>query len=127
MWASPTGSSKPVKLGSLGVGKASFEIRDPFSNLFVTIEQNKNARSPSSQIVMRGSVEGITFLDKPTTPTPTPEETTDEAVDTEEAAEPQQLSTREKLLQAVKRAGLIIFLGLVTIAGLVFVLTRPKK
>ncbi len=128
MWTTPLDGSKPQKLGSLGVGKANFGTKKSFSSLFVTIEENKNTKSPSSQVVMQGNVQIISFLDRPGVVTPTPEEATQEAKTQEvETQEPATQTTGQKLGVAIKRAGLIIFLGLVTIAGLVFVLTRPKK
>lgn len=125
MWTTPSDGSKPQKLGTLGVGKANFETKKSFSSLFVTIEKNKNARSPSNQVVMQGNVQVISFLDKPGEATPTPKEATKET-ETQESSTQEQ-TTGQKLGAAIKRAGLIIFLGLVVIAGLVFVLTRPKK
>lgn len=126
MWATPLGGVKAVKLGELGVGKADFETKDAFSNLFVTVEQNRNARTPSGQVVMSGNVQGISFLDRPTTPTPTPEGVAGEEEKPEEIVKAGQLSTKDKLILAMKRAGIIVFLGLVAVIGLIFVLTRPK-
>lgn len=124
MWGNPISSSRPVRLGALGVGKASFETKNAFSRLYVTIEQNKNTRSPSDQIVMTGNVQRIAFLDRPTTPTPTLEGAEETEVEITPAG--QATSLREKVALAFKRAGIIVFLGLVAIIGLVFVLTRPK-
>ncbi len=107
----------------MGVGKANFEIGDSFSTLYVTIEQNLGIRSPSNQVVMKGGLQKITFLDRPTTPTPTPEGMEEEIEQVEETAE---LSTREKLASAIKRAGIVALLGIVALIGLIFVLTRPK-
>lgn len=126
MWVTPLGGTRATKLGELGVGKADFETKDAFSNLYVTTEENRNARTPSGQVVMSGNVQRISFLDRPTTPTPTPGGAAEEEEKPEEIVKVEQLSAKEKLVLAVKRAGIIVFLGLVAVIGLVFVLTRPK-
>lgn len=122
IWATPLDEGNPVKFGELGIGKASFETKESFSNLFVTTERNRGVRRPEGQVVMRGSVESITFLDRPTTPTPTPSTT-------EQEGEPAkaELTTGQKLTLALRRAGLVIFLALAATVGLVFILTRPKR
>lgn len=125
MWATRTDNGKPVKLGELGVGKAVFDTKSAFSNLYVTVEQNKGAKNPSSQVVMIGSIQGNTFLDRPTTPTPVPEgEEAEEPAEVIEA--PKELSTREKLGEALRRAGFVIVLAVAALIGLIFVLTRPR-
>ncbi len=125
VWTTPLSGKNPIKLGELGIGKASFETRDAFSSLFVTVEQNKGARKPEGQVVMQGTVQSISFLDRPTTPTPT-EKLSEEAEQEllEEAVEP---TAREKFVLALRRAGLVIFLALAATIGLVFILTRPKR
>lgn len=123
MWASPTGGGNPIKLGALGFGKAEFKTKNGFSSLLVTTEVNPKVKKPSGDIVMQGGVQPISFLERPTTPTPTPEGEVSE----EEAEVPsEQLTAGQRLISALKRAGVVILLALVAVIGLVFVLTRPK-
>lgn len=126
MWATPSAGGNAVKLGELGLGVAEFKTKTAFSNLFVTTEQDTRARAPSGPVVMRGNVQPFTFLDRPVTPTPSPE---GEKAEIEELEMPdtETLSTREKLLQGLRRAGLAALLAIVGIIGLVFVLTRPRR
>jgi len=122
IWATPLDGGNPVKFGELGIGKASFETKVAFSNLFVTTERNRGVKRPEGQVVMRGSVESISFLDNPTTPTPTLSVPEGEKEPTQE-----KLTTGQKLSLALRRAGLVIFLALAATVGLVFILTRPKR
>lgn len=132
IWATPIEGKRAIKLGELGVGKANFEIKDAFSNLFVTTEKDKNTKIPKGDIVMKGNTQSISFLDKPTSPTPTPEKDTEEesATDQDQKDEveipTQELTTRDRLVEALKRAGVVVLFGLVALVGLIFVLTRPK-
>ena len=120
MWAQPLEGANPAKLGELGIGKAIFETRVAFSNLYVTTEKNRGVRRPEGQIVMRGNVQSVSFLDRPETPTPTQTITEEEPVQ-------EELTTGQKLSLALKRAGIVILLALAATIGLVFVLTRPKR
>lgn len=122
MWATPLDGNNPVKYGELGIGKASFETKESFSNLFVTTERNRGVRRPEGQVVMRGGVASISFLDRPTTPTPTSSVPKGEGEPAQE-----ELTTGQKLALALRRAGLVIFLALAATVGLVFILTRPKR
>lgn len=126
VWATSTEDGSPQRLGELGVGKAEFNTKAKFSSLFVTTESNARARSPEGATVMRGAVQQITFLEDDTTPTPTPEngEVVDEV---EELQQEEGPSTKDRLLQGLKRAGLVSILALVAVIGLVFVITRPKS
>lgn len=121
-WASPVAGRGPIKLGALGYGKAEFKTRETFSSIFITTEADQNVRQPSGNIVMKGSIQPITFLEKPTTPTPT-----EEAGAEEEVQEPtQKLTLKQRLSSAFKRAGIVVLLALASLIGLVFVLTRPR-
>ncbi len=121
LWTQPLDGSKPVKLGVLGLGKGEFRTQKPFSELFVTTEKSKDVKSPENPVIMRGSVESLeAFFGRPTpTPTPTPEKKTTEAGG-------QELTTRQKLLLALRRAGIAALIALVAIIGLVFVITRSR-
>ena len=124
MWATPRDDDRPVKLGALGFGKAQFNTRSPFVSLFVTTEQDARTRDPQGPVVMRGSVESIRFLERPTTPTPNSID--EEAEETPDEATPQKRSLRERVLIGLRRAGFAALLAIIGIVGLVFVLTRPR-
>ena len=124
VWATPIDGNRPVRLGELGVGKAQYEAGQQFSELFVSTEQMANVRSPSGNIVMRATAQPIAFLQRPTTPTPVPEK--QPQGETPEQAESENLSTRDKLFTALRRAGIAALLALVAIIGLVFVITRSR-
>lgn len=122
LWANPLEGGNPVFLGDLGLGKATFRIDRPFSSLFVTTEPPGTKR-PEGRVVMRGGIEPIGFLERQTTPTPTPE---GEEAAPEEVQEEENLTTREKLVLALRRAGVVAFVALIALIGLVFVITRSR-
>jgi len=127
LWANPSAGGKPVKIGSVGLGKGEYATKVAFASLFVTTEQNVNTKEPAGNVVMKGSIKPILFLEKEIT------DSSDEKIeDGEEEISPSptpkvsNLSTRERLITGFKRAGLATGLALVSILGLVFVLTRPR-
>jgi hypothetical protein len=125
LWANPLDGKNPEKLGELGVGKAEFTTKKPFSDLFVTAEAGKQARSPSTNLVMQGQIEKISFLDKtPEQVTVSPEEEVGEEVKEEETA---PAPGKERLLVGLRRVALITVLALVVAAGLIFFITRFRK
>jgi len=127
IWIRPLSGKNPVKLGDLGKGVVRFETAEAFSSMFITLESNPNVRNPSSNVVMQGSVEPIEFLRRPTSPTPTPEVREDTGPGSEEQkTDTSQLSTRDKLLLALRRAGIAAVIALVAIVGLIFVVTRSR-
>lgn len=135
VWADPIKEDKPIKLGTLGLGRANFTTKTPFSSLFVTTEINKRGKEPEGPTVMIGNVERIAFLDEPspgqiidvgeneieeatpTTPVQTPTATEDKP----------QTNENGRLLTGLRRAGIVIGIVLITIVGIVFVLTRMKR
>jgi hypothetical protein len=135
LWANPTDNSKPIRLGVLGYGRKSFSAGRSFSSLFVTLEANPNIKSPTGTRVMQGSINPITFLNQPTTPTPTPEKEDQEPDkpgeqkedEKEDKGEDKKPTTREKLVTALKRAGIAALFALVALVGLIFVITRSRK
>lgn len=122
VWANPLDGGDPIRLGEVGTGKAVYETKDAFSGLFVTTEEDSRAKSPSSNTVLRGTVEKITHLEGVTTPTPIPE---GEPAAEEEMVEEESGGSR--LSTALKRAGVVILLALAAAGGLIFVLTRPRS
>lgn len=123
LWATPVEGDKPIKLGTLDFGRKFFQIKNAFSNLYVTLEENPNVRSPAGAVVMRGNIKPITFLEEPVTPAPAEAE----ATESEKAEEQKQTTTREKLLTALKRAGVAALFALVALVGLIFVITRSRR
>lgn len=134
VWATPTGGGKTFKLGSLDYGRKEYSTKTSFSNIFVTSEK-KVGSTPTGPVILRGNVEAYTFLQRPVTPTPT--EKVSQAQDqqigdntsTSSAVQDttnQNLSTKEKLLAAFKKAGLAAVLALVALVGLIFVVTKSR-
>ena len=122
-WATPTDGKNPIRLGELGVGKASFNTKKPFSDLFVTIEQSRNPKTPTGEVIMTGSARGIDFLDRPISPTPTEKVAEGEEVE----LTPKETTTRDKFVLALRRAGLVIFLAFVATIGLIFMLSKSRR
>ena len=120
LWGTPSAGGRAVKLGELGLGRAEFETKVPFSNLFVTTEKSKKDREPVGPVVMRGDLRRIAFLDSQISPTPT------EAAEEDITTPAPELTTKDRLVSGVKRAGVVAALALVAVFGLVFVLTRPR-
>lgn len=129
VWITSKSDGKIQRLGTLGLGRGEFKTKTPFTNMFVTTESKKDTKSPGTNTVMRGEVKQIAFLEEEVSPTPTPEEeegVKEEGAEEEKAQEVAQLSTREKLVLALKRAGVAALLALVAIVGLIFVVTRSR-
>lgn len=124
VWATPTKGGSAIKLGTLGFGTASFRTNQQFSNLFVTNEKDQYARTPQGGTVMRGTVEPVTFLERPTTPTPTSGTSTTSG--STQATPTGAQTTTSKLLVGLQRAGILSVIALVAIVGLVFVITRAR-
>lgn len=129
LWANPIDGGNPIKLGGIGLGKGEYATKKAFASLFITTEKNAKANAPAGEVVMRGSVKPITFLEKPTSDTTqqTDNNTQEGENKTESPTpEPTKTSVRDRLIVGLKRAGLASGLALVAILGLVFILTRPK-
>jgi hypothetical protein len=134
VWADPIEKGKPIKLGTLGLGRANFNTKTPFSSLFVTTEINKRVKEPEGPTVMIGNVERITFLDEPS-----PAEVIDIREDEEEitpalttqiptTSEERPTTTESnRLVRGLRRAGIVIGIALIVIVGIVFVLTRMRR
>src|SRR3990172_7673898 len=130
MWATPVDGGNPVKLGALALGKGEFKTKTTFSNLFVTIERSSGTKTPTGRVVMRGDVMPIEFLEEVETSTPTPEEELEEITPGEEGEVEQetqeQLTTRQKFVLALRRAGIAALFALIALIGLIFVITRSR-
>jgi len=77
---------------------------------------------------MRGNVESIEpFFQEGPTATPTPStEGGEEELQQEEPEQPSELTTRQKFLLALRRAGVAALIALVALVGLIFVVTRSR-
>ncbi|HLE49352.1 MAG TPA: hypothetical protein VI819_04975 [Patescibacteria group bacterium] len=126
LWANPVAGGDPFALGQIGLGKGEYVSKVPFASLFITTEKNAKTKLPAGEVVMRGSVKPITFLEKPTENLPENPEATGEESQESPTPTPEKSSVRDKVILGLKRAGLASGLALVAIIGLVFVLTRPK-
>jgi hypothetical protein len=130
LWGTPVGGGNPIRFTELGLGRVSFKTKSQFTKLFVTIETNPKARTPSSDVVMRGDLETIRFLERPISTTPTTAPVIDQnnitvtPTITEESTE--ALSTKDKLFIAMRRAGIVAGVVLVVLVGVVFAVTKSK-
>lgn len=61
------------RLGELGFGKVLLRTSYSFSNLFVTTETTAFTRTPTGSIIMQGDVRPISFLERTSIPTSTPQ------------------------------------------------------
>jgi hypothetical protein len=127
LWGTPTEGGNPIRFGTLDLGKAAFSTKTAFSNLYVTTERSRKEKSPTGTVVMRGDLQPIEFLEEVTTPTPTPESEgqPEEEQQTQEEQQ-QELTTRERLIIGLRRAGIVSLLALIAIIGLVFVISRSR-
>ena len=128
MWAQPKNGDKAIRLGALGLGKGEFKTKTPFTSLFVTTESKKTAKTPSGTVVLRGNVQPIKFLEEELTPTPTPtsEEEEESAKEAKDEEVTQEMSTKDKLLLALKRAGIAALFALVALIGVIYVISRSR-
>lgn len=135
LWAQPVDGGNPRRLGELGYGRLAAKLNLPFNQLFVTTETKGNVGKPGGPVVMRGNVSTITFLDRATSPTPTPvgqtsngtNETITGTPNPDSSITPTEgASTGSKIATAFKRAGLAALLALLALIGLVFAITRSK-
>ncbi len=132
MWATPTSGGNTIKLGALGLGKGEFKTKSSFSDLFVTTESKKDVKTPTGSVVMRGNVESWEFLETQTSPTPTltpapgEEQPSQESQPEEDQPQKQELSTRQKLVLALQRAGIAALFALVALIGIIFVVSRSR-
>lgn len=122
LWANPIEDRGPAKLGELGFGKAEFNIKPAFSSLFVTKEAGGRVGSPSENVVMRGNVRPISFLEGPPPSAPPAEE-----VPEEEKAEEEAPAPRRNILTTVLLLIFIVSFIIVGVGGLIFFLIRARE
>lgn len=56
-------AERPVRIGDIKYGKEMFKTRKPFRELFITIENERAPRTPSSNRIMEGFVDNVEFLE----------------------------------------------------------------
>lgn len=126
-WATPKDGGSAIKLGALGLGKGEFKTKTPFTSIFITTEGNSKTKTPSNNIVMRGNIQTIEFMEEEITPTPSPspgEDTQEENIEEEEVKP--ELTTKDKLVLALKRAGIAALFALVALVGIIFVVSKSR-
>ncbi len=123
LWGTPVSGKSAIKFGELGLGRAEFRIKTAFSNLFVTTEKNAKTKEPTGPVIMKGNVKRIAFLDNKVS---APAEEEIDAPDEVVASPSPTLSTKDRLVAGLRKAGVASLLALVAVFGLVFVLTRGR-
>lgn len=122
LWLNPEGGG-PARLGDISFGKAEFTFNRAFLSLFVTKEANARPRGPSENVVMRGEVRPISFLEGPA-PEPTVAEA--EEVPAKETPSETQAEARNIFTTIL----LLVFIGsfiLIGIGGLIFFILRARE
>lgn len=56
-------AERPERIGDIKFGKEMFKTRKPFSELFITVENERSPREPSNNRIMEGFVDNVDFLD----------------------------------------------------------------
>lgn len=123
LWANTEAGGNPTRLGDISFGKAEFTFNRPFTSLFVTKEANARPRGPSENVVMRGEVRPISFLEGPA-PEPTVAEA--EEVPAKETPSKTQAGARNIFTTIL----LLVFIGsfiLIGIGGLIFFILRARE
>lgn len=118
VWAVPSGGGNQFRLGTLGLGKVSFRTKTAFSSLFVTKEEDENARTPSGPVIMQGSVGRFETLDGPP---PTPSAAGELGTST-----PTPIATPQprNLGRIFAAGGLLAFIALFGVILVILVITR---
>lgn len=117
VWASPSGGGNPIRLGTVGLGRASFKTKTQFNTLFITIESSSNPRTPSGTVVMQGSVQPNEFLYGPA-PTPNGDELGTPA------PEPVVTPAPRNLGRILAAGGVLAFIAIFGVILVIFVITR---
>jgi hypothetical protein len=120
-WANPASGKAPIRLGEIGLGKVEFKVKEPFNTLFVTKERTENPKTPSGNVVMRGNVEVVSFLDSPSANSNKPSELATPA--TSQSPTPRSTTSRNPL-NWLKIGGAIAFVALFATFLVIFLITR---
>lgn len=126
LWA--RNGDETQRLGSLGLGKASFNTKIAFNQLFVTLETDEKVKDPKGKVVMRGYLKDIPFLEERFSRDITTPSITQQPQGAQEVAPSvtPTLSVREKLSIGIKRSSIIAGVALLGLIGLVFVITKSR-
>lgn len=124
VWANPLESGNPFKLGEVGLGKAQFRSKTPFSSLFITKEQSSNIRVFAGPVVMQGGWQQYNLDKNQPQPTPLPATQLDNpnstpAPDGSVAPAPQA----SRILRIGGTFAIILLIGIIIA---VFLITRPR-
>ena len=124
-WGSTLEGNGPVRFGELGKGKASFETKKAFWEIFITVERNNNIQKPEGETVMRGNVNPIAFLgsreENSIVPTISPTETKNST------ANQSASGVGQKVIPTLGRAALIIFIVIIVIIVIAIAFSRTRK
>lgn len=129
VWANPVSGGNAFRLGTLNLGKVSFKTKTAFSSMFVTKEKNNNPSSPSSDVVMRGTLRPIAILEskKLNVPTVTPGTNQPEMVPPspgEELVSPTPAPTVSSGIAKFLTGGILAIFGIAGIIFLLFIITK---
>jgi hypothetical protein len=134
VWVTGT-DGKTARLGDLDLGRALFKSSKPFSEMYVTTENQKNPSSPSSNIVMQGSIQPFVFSNitgQPTTTTTTTETTSngEKTTDSQTSQETDEQSDSTNVLSNITsfllRAGIIILVVVAIVGIILFVISKIR-
>lgn len=130
LWATPVAGGNPERLGPLGVGKAEFNTNDAFSQLFVTTEAAERPRTPSTRVVLRGSIAKVPVLEgQPAAqPAPTaPSEPAESFGEIIEKPSPTPTPTPASTIGSrLRRAGLIFVIVVFVLIIIIAAITRSR-
>lgn len=124
LWATPQAGGSAVRIGDLGLGKLEYRTKDPFSALFVTVERDRNIRTPSGTIIMQGSMEPFTTLEGKTRATSKPAEVAAPQETTADPLAPKPTAAPASGIARFLTGGIIAFLGLFAVIFIIFIVTR---
>ncbi len=124
VWATNATDGAAFYLGELGVGKAEFATKIPFSTMFITSERTQKPKSPTGGIVMQGRLQQNPFLDTPGVHTPlTPE--SEELAEAKPIASPLPSPVKKSAVSRILAAGgVIAFIGIFALVLVLFVITK---
>lgn len=122
LWGNPEASGTAFRIGELGLGKFEYRTQNAFTSVFVTVERDRNVRTPSGQLIMQGTVKPFSILEGKTRATSAPEAGTkaDEVLESPTPTPAAQASGIAKFLTG----GIIAFLGLFAVIFILFIITR---
>lgn len=121
LWSNPVSGGNAVKIGEIGLGKGHFTTIDAFSSLFVTVERDRNTRTPVGQTIMQGNVKTIANLESKFTPRPTEQNNTTEITPT---LSPTPTAVPQSGVAKFLTGGIIAFIALFAVIFVIFVITR---